>query len=412
MDEPMKPRLLFLMRDFVQAGAQRFQYELIRAIDRERYHVDVLIPIPLDRAEGMFPSEHYFPLVEQCVNRIYPMSEVGGTWHRFHHWIGRSKTRLSKRNPLQHLLDFMAVRVAPKHLSRLSDFLDSYDVVNVTEYDFCFVKDAVSDLDKVMTYVMTASSQTHPRSQFEDYDRGRVYSFVAGWDEVMQKNELSYFTNGYRLINVPLILDISDFQPLNMDRATDGVLRLGLFTRISPLKPVEPFLFALHLMVSKGMNVHLHHFGAVADRGISAITKDMLLKTIHILGIEKHITFEGHAENIAEACAEKGIGLVWQQGFMRHLGGYAGIELMLAGVPHAFFDFETLDRSWPQGELPEPYFHDVNAFADFSQRVLMDGDFAKELGRMQREHIMAGRDVYRHLPALYAEFDRLAAKPR
>jgi glycosyltransferase involved in cell wall biosynthesis len=400
------------MRDFVQAGAQRFQYELIRAIDKERYHVDVLVPIPLDRAEGMFPREFYYPLMQQSVNQIHTMGDVGGTWHRCLHLIGRAKTYISKRNPFQHLLDFMAVRVAAKHQKRLSCFLNGYDAVGVTEYDFCFVKDAISDLDKVMSYVMTARSQTLPRSQFEDYDRERVYTFVAGWDEVVQKNELSYFTKGHRLINVPLILDVSDYQHIEFHPSNEGVLRLGLFTRISPLKPVEPFLFALHLMVSKGLNVHLHHFGAVADRGISAIMKDMLLKTIHILGLEDRITFEGHAENIVEACADKGIGLVWQQGFMRHVGGYAGIELMLAGVPHAFFDFETLDRSWPQGELPEPYFHDVVAFADFSERVLTNSTFATQLGQMQREHIMADRDVYRHLPTLYAEFDRLAAKPR
>lgn len=406
----MKPRLLFLMRDFVQAGAQRFQYELIRAIDKDRYHVDVLVPIPLDRAEGMFPKEYYYPLVEQSVSRIHSMAEVGGVWHQIRHLIGRAKSRLSKRNPLQHLLDFLAVRFDARHQQRLRAFLDTYDVVNVTEYDFCFVKQAISDPDRVVTCVMTARSQTHPRSQFEDYDPYKVYTFVAGWDEVVQKNELSYFLNGYRLINVPLILDVSGFRPL--DRAKkDDVLRIGLFTRISPLKPVEPFLFALHLMVSKGLNVHLHHFGAVAQHGISAIMKDMLIKTIHILGLENHITFEGHAEDIAETCADKGIGLVWQQGFIRHLGGYAGIELMLAGVPHAFFDFETLDRSWPQGELPEPYFHEVNAFADFSERVLTDEDFAAELGDKQREHIQKDRDVYRHLPTLYAEFDRLAAKP-
>lgn len=400
------------MRDFVQAGAQRFQFEFLRALDKNQYQIDVLVPIPLDRAEGMFPKEYYYPLVEQSVHKIYRMGDVGGMWHRVLHLIGLTKARLSKTNPLQHLLDFMAVRIGSRHRSRLKRFLESYDAIIVTEYDFCFVKDAVSDMERVITCIMTARSQTHPLSQFEDYDCTKSYTFVAGWDDKVKENELSYFTNGYRFINVPLILNVSEYQAVEYTRNPDGVLRIGLFTRISPLKPVEPFLFALHLMICRGIKVHLHHFGAVADRGISAIMKDMLLKTIHILGLENHITFEGHAEDIASACAKKGIGLVWQQGFIRHLGGYAGIELMLAGVPHAFFDFETLDRSWPQGELPEPYFHEVNAFADFSERVLTNTKFATELGLMQREHISKAFDVHRHLPTLYAEFDRLAAKPR
>ncbi|MCF8256654.1 MAG: hypothetical protein K9J06_03825 [Flavobacteriales bacterium] len=403
-----KVRLLFLMRDFVQAGAQRFQFEVIRAIDKERYDVDVLVPQRLDNGEGMFPKEYYFPLVKTHAKRIILMSEVGSHIFKPLSILRGWKGHFKETSPIQHLFDYVITRLENRHNWHLAAFLDQYDVINLTEYDFCFVKNCITDTDKVFTYIMTAKVQTHPLSQFKDYDPTTNYNFVVDWDKDYEQNELSYFTKGYRMIRFPLVLNCAEYDSLP-EVHIDGTFHIGLFTRISPLKPLEPFIYALHLLRGRGIDAKLHLFGAVANHGSSLLEMQRIQRNMRMLQLTDHVIFEGHQESMGKAAQEADIQLVWCQGFNGLLGGYAALELMLQSLPHVFYDIEPYDLHRDQEAWPMPCFFQLERFASYTAKMLNDTEQRRKLAAEQRQYIIDRRDVTRHMPTLYAEFDRIAA---
>jgi len=323
-----KPRVLFLMRDFVQAGAQRYQYEVIRALDKEQFAVDILIPLELNRSGGMFPSEYYFPLVRKHVGKMIFMSEIGSHLSRLQKVVGYLLKKVNNSRWAYNYLKNLASRLDTKRNYHLSTFLNQYDVINVTDYDYHFIRNAVKNKNKIFTFVMTASVQTFPLSPFEDYDQNTSYNLIFDYDEALAKHELSHFQSQCNNIRIPLVLDTRKYLPVKTP-SRSGVFRIGVFTRLSPLKPLEPFLYALHLLVSKGLNVELHHFGAVSDQGSSRLTKIQMTQTIQLLGLTEHVFFNGHQEMIGQAAEKGGIHLVWQQSFNGVVGGYAALELML-----------------------------------------------------------------------------------
>ncbi len=398
------------MRDFVQAGAERFQYELIRSIDKETYKVEVYVPLRLNNADGLFPSEYYYPLVREHVNQITFVNEL--RFGRLLGFINQLKLAFGKKNPLQHVLDFAAVRLRGRFNADLKRFLGEFDVILCAEYDYGLLKDSVNDTDRVVTLVMSASAQTLPLSPFEDYDSDTMHHLVFDYGSDLTTHELKHFRVPQHNIKMPLVLDCSGFQYAYRSGIGD-IYRIAVFTRISPLKPIDPFIYALHLLkVRSRLNVKLHIIGSFASSGISAIFKAHLDRNIKILGLEGTVVFEGHQLDMESFARKVGVDLVWQQSFDCIIGGYAGLELMLHGYPHSFYDFGCVANSEAITDPVIPCFDTLDDFVQHSEHLLRNRSELVALGKMQREHIMADRDVYRHLPTLYAEFDRLAAKPR
>jgi glycosyltransferase involved in cell wall biosynthesis len=405
------PRILFIMRDFVQAGAQRFQYEVIRALDKNRYDVDVLVPVALDNSGGMFPSEYYFPLVKKEVGRIYMMGDLSPVIATLVGALNRWKSHFKRTSLVQHLFDFILVRLNRELNMNLSSFLKRYDAVNLPEYDFCLIKHTGIETDRILTHVMTAKVQTYPDSQFKDYNPNARYTFLVDWDADYERNELSYFRNGYRIVRIPLVLRCSEYSPLPTAQF-DGAIHIGIFTRLSPLKPLEPFIYALHLLRGRGHNVVLHIFGAVGKNGVSQLEYQRLKRNAHILQLKDNVVFEGHQEDMTRAAREKGLHVIWFQGFNGQLGGYAALEMMLTTVPHVFYDMEPYDLTREQELWPQPCFFDLERFVMFNERLIQDDAMRYNLGHAQRRFVLDHRDAEQYMPLLHAEFDRLAAKPR
>ena len=110
-----KKRLLFLMRDFEQAGAQRFQYELIRAIDAQKYVVDVLAIQNLeDDVDGFKVDNHYYPLIKKHSENVYFLSDVGGVYFSAIERLKNLKKKLNKTYAFQHILDFWVNKLQEK----------------------------------------------------------------------------------------------------------------------------------------------------------------------------------------------------------------------------------------------------------------------------------------------------------
>ena len=282
--------------------------------------------------------------------------------------------------------------------------MTNYDVINVTEYDYCFIKDCISDINKVLTLQMTASVQTHPRSQFDDYDKNGKHHILTAWTPEFAKNELSYFKHKQHLINVPYTLKTSDYQRVPLPTQSH-VIKIGIFTRISPLKPIGPFIYALHLMRCSGINVNLHIYGSFVGSGTSKIFKDDLDRTIRFLGLTNHVVFEGHQRSLKECLEKSELDLAWFQGMARQLGGYSALELMLMGLPHMFWDFDPMGPDENQGEHPIPYFWNLQKFVTYTSNLLMNRESLHQLATDQRKFIEIDRDTKSHMSKLEGYFD-------
>ncbi|RYE12932.1 MAG: glycosyltransferase family 1 protein [Rickettsiales bacterium] len=217
----------------------------------------------------------------------------------------------------------------------LLNFLNSYDVVSIIKWEVYLQKRIIFDsiLHKKI-HLMSGLNQysDFPYKELPHNKTNLILMYPQQKEEFFQEREIESL---FKIDVIPLMIDNETwknvYNPLN-----DGVLRLGVFSRIHPDQPTIFFLFVVHELKNRGLTLELYFFGRYYDE----LFYKHYLKTIEVLKIESLIKFVGHVDNIPNSINEFNIDLGLMNSF-KSVVGYSSIELQSSGLPVVFFNVSS-----------------------------------------------------------------------
>ncbi|MDD7885189.1 hypothetical protein [Flavivirga sp. 57AJ16] len=377
----MKTKVLFLVSDFYHGGAQREMFELDSVIDKTSVDVSILCLSGLNNSEyftDFFYEKHLdIKTTVFFLKDIIPDSK-SILFKKVVNRIGVNKSIIRKRNALR-------------------TFLNGFTrVFFMGEYVFHSIAPILPQnyFEKVIIFIMSARFQGE---HYRNINKKNKYIFVSAFDA---KEQIAYEFEGfkdYEHIVLPLSLN-----PISNKRiwsfSSREIKRIGIFTRLNKSKPLDPFFYALHILLKESFKVELYIYGAgdAEEAGY--------MRYLNHLDIESKIFFKGHQEDIKKTIGEENLDLVWFQGYKNRPAGYAGLDVCLTGVPMLFWDF----HNGKNNEINSissiyPHFKDLILFVKATKDVLKNEDLAKSIAQKQYEEVLLNKnmeknfDVVKHL---------------
>lgn len=386
-------RVLFAIPSLAQAGAERYVFEYARALDKQRFEVEVLTP------KSVSPDEFYYKKLREIgikVHRIIPTSRD--------HLIDLipDKRRLK---PLKQRLRRLDAALASLEISRLRPFFRGYDIISLAQIEiYNLVQSALSPADRVVIHLMSHRFQydRDPYARCQPGVQVRCLLF-----DPAQKDELrGTALEGAATAMIPLALDLSGRENIYAPRA-EGPKKVAIFSRIDPSRRLEPLFYAFQALARRA-DVRLHFYG----RGDPEVFRSML----DVLHIRDKVIFAGHQEDLETAIRRDQPDLVW----MMSVGvatGYGGVEIGSFGVPTTFYNYSAV----PDSEVLAATGGAIRSsstvpdFVDLSAALLADEGERRALGARLRAYALSKHDIQssiRHLEACYLEMMSAPLPPR
>lgn len=363
-----RTKLLFVVSNFWQAGAQRYFYELDKVINRKKFEVHILSLYPLNSSTKW--KDYYYILHQKNGSKIHFYQNQ---------WFQRIRTSLAYRTGHKNF----------RYNNQLNKFFDQYDVVNwVGEYTFNYLSTQIKEeiIDKSIIHIMTSKAQTHPINNYSEYDKEKFYNFVSFLpSEPAVKYELSDFKH-YSHTHIPLFFEIKNTENRWQFKENKYLKKIGIFTRLDHLKPLDPFFYAFHILLDNLPNLELHIFGT-GDPDESGATR--FTKNLHI---QNKVKFRGHVSDISQTANKEKLDLIWFQGMYGNPGGYAGYELCLTGIPQIYWEIVSDVEERLINEC-YPCFSNLNNFIKHSQLLLTDEVAAEAQSKIQFNTTKDEKDV-------------------
>jgi len=388
-------KILFVVADFWQAGAQRYAYEVDLALNKNKFEVHILSYRDLNSSK--YYTDYYYEKHIKLgskihfVNIISPLPDksiIEKVVYRFLPTRFRDKLML------------FFVKKGDTRKKKLSAFLNEFDIISwAGEYTVAFLVDLLEDniYDKSIIHIMNARFQGV--NMYDRYPKSMHYIFTSGFDDQKQLNyELSEIQDFEHFL-FPLFLNIN--VKANLWKFAYKKKKIGIFTRLDLMKPLDPFMYAFHLLQLKMPDIELHIFGS-GDPLKSGIKK----YTTH-LGIEENVFFRGHVENISDTAVSEELDLVWYQGYKNRPGGYAGFDICLTGIPQIFWEFTYLATELDSDPHSiYPIYKRLDFFVEKSYQILNNQEEASRLSSLQFNDTINERDMKKKiyiLEDLYVE---------
>ena len=394
-----KVNLLFIVYDFAQAGGQRHVYEFIKALDKKKFNVTFLSQYKINSSKEW--PDYYHPLLQKegCEFIEYPSIQnqktivERGVSFLFRRIVSKIKV-FKKVNS-----NYEAKQVI-KEKKDLNQFFFNYDVVNwmgISVYWGFMHKVALNE--KHLIHCVSAKFQ-FKSSPYQTWDKSIHYNFVSGHKPdyvVYEFNEFPKYDHFY------FPLSMGEIEGKVKEVVNNKKFKIGMYTRIHPLKPLEPFLYAFHLLLQSNPNVEFHLFGngQPGDTGLD--------RQINYLGLNDSVFFHGHQDDIIEASNNEGIQLAWFQGYDNVPGGYAAYELMVAGLPHVFWDFHP-GVNVNKKDHVYPSFSAIDQMASYTLELIEDSELRLNISRNQREETLKDHSIENHIKSLEAHFLNVSNK--
>jgi len=391
MANPKKKKILWVVYGFVQAGGERYVYEICKALKKDKYEVDVLHVNPLG-AEKAWKSEYYYQPTLNCGCGIIDLQEL------------LEKNRIPQKNVLQRAIRFLKKKtgIAVKHYlptsQYLLNFLNEYDYVNFSGTavfkTLCIDRNIYPG--NAIIHILTAQFQV-AKDLFEGYNKSLKYHFVSSIPEKSQRRDLQKFDN-YRLTYFPLCFETKPYEIDSKQKVKDH-FKIAVFTRLSAMKPLDPYFYALKLLNEHGINVVLEIFGAGNPEQLG------LIRQLDYLHIRDRVFFMGHTESIEETLKNEEIDLIWYQSNNAVPAGYAALEVSMSGVPQIFWDFAGNVLQNPI-EKVFPSFTSLTAFVNYTRELLISKEVSVELGAEQRNYVCVNNCSKTHIHLLEELFNQ------
>lgn len=374
-----KKKILFVVGDFFQAGAERYAYEIDRALNKEKFEVTIL-------------CRNTKEIVNHAWNRYYDKKheQLGSNIIYMDAYVNKNRYALNKIRML-----FGLDRIPTIKREKLISFLNNYDLIHWMG-EYLFYEDLTEELlRKSLVNVMTAKFQKpdlYHRFNF-DYE----YNFISGFTNKEFINESTEFKSTKHWF-FPLIFNTQD-NTGTWSFSDQSVKKIGIFTRIDRSKPLYPFFSAFHLLKNRLPNVELHVFGNgdPETEGINNYLRD--------LNIVDSVFFRGHQKDIKETALKEEIDLSWYQGYNGKPAGYAGFDICSVGVPLICWDFFRATHDYKQDVYP--HFKNLDEFVSESYSVLTDRAKAEELSKLQQKEVFESNHSTEKIKDLEKIYDDL-----
>ena len=393
-----KKKILWIVYNFTQAGGQRYVYEISKALDKSRYEIDFLKVAPMNH-EKDWEGEFYYERTLELGCRIYQLSEIlpdlasqqnNSLPYRALGYISRKLNV----NLLPSANDYSNDQTA--RFADLVTFLSGYDHINfsgTSVYHTLFVANGLF-YPNAIVHILTARFQD-PR-MYEGFDKQARYNFVSGMREDSIKQELSEFTN-YRFTYFRICFETRPFEIEK--KPASHKYSISVFTRLSTMKPLDPYFYALKLLIEEGIDVELNIYGAGDPVALG------LRRQLDYLYISKNVNFRGHVEDIPSAIIDETPDLLWFQSSNSQPAGYAALEISMSGLPQVFWDFMYLGHPHSAKEI-FPSFTSLTAFVNYTRELLESGELRRNLGEKQREYVLQHYSIRDNIHILEELFDR------
>ncbi len=377
-------RLLFVINQFRQGGSERFLFELCKALDKDRFAISILT------RTGAVETEHYYSKLLDLGIPIYRRLPNQRVVRRLRPYLRRLPGGI-------RLLDAPAMARARRAILPL---LAQHDLTNIIQIEnYYALQPILPDNEQVLIYLMSHRFQ-YAHDLYGDCRPGRTYRFVIV--DPAQREELQDSPCGDAETHYfPLAMDFRGRPELVVPEPPGGVAQIGLFSRLSPERPIEPFFHCLQHLLRDVVAV-LHVYG----RGDWQTLEPLLER----LGIRDKVIFEGHQPDIEAALRRDRIGLVWMISRDAFLG-YGSIEVASFGIPVVFWNVHTAPAAQVLAETGEGLhaYGTVAEFVAFNAEILADRERLVALGRRMRAYMVATYDIGRHIAGLevyYADLVR------
>ncbi|MEO5891112.1 MAG: hypothetical protein ABIQ31_12705 [Ferruginibacter sp.] len=394
MDKRVK--VLFVVRDFWQAGAQRFAFEIDNAINKELFDIHILSYLDLN-ASTQF-TDYYYQKHLDLGSHVSFLKNIVST-----PGYTRRLTNRMLNNRLSNRLLPLSIRNKINPISegrkidrkKLSAFIKPFDVIGwMGEYMFSLLLPIIDDdiYNKSIIHIMNAKFQgIHV---YDNFPKTKHYIFASGFDDEEQvRHEFSDFEH-YKTVFFPLYLETGNVINNWHFKKVATIKKIGIFTRLDPMKPLDPFFYAFHLMLDKYANLELHIFGSG-----DTVKSGMQRFTEH-LNIKDKVFFRGHSENIVETAKVEKMDLVWFQGYKNRPAGYAGFDICLSGVPQVLWDFSTADAAVADDSLVFPMYKNLNLFIQKSVEILLDEQTAIAYSNRQFTDVVENKNMKKKIHTL------------
>ncbi|MEN0064700.1 MAG: glycosyltransferase [Myxococcota bacterium] len=276
-----------------------------------------------------------------------------------------------------------------------SSFYWQFDVVCPIQVENYYrVQQQVDDHPGLIVHLMGNTIQ-YNHDMYDLLTKGKEYRFVIF--NRAQADEVAHLP--CRTFRWPLAMDLTD-RPLlpRRTRAPDEPARIGVFTRLSDQKPIEPFLYALHEL-NQRLPAELWVYGG-GDPGIFE-------RCIRTLSLQERVRFMGHTPDLVATLRDEQIDSCWLMSVDETVG-YASIEIGSLGVPMVYWNWghQRHDEVLAATGGVMHAFSSVLAFVDHAETLLRDPAHLADQGRRLRDHFLAHHDVGRRIRQLedhYAE---------
>lgn len=388
----LKKKILWVVYDFNQAGGQRYVYEICKALNKEKYEIHFLKLAPLNHDKN-WNSEFYYQPTLNLGCKIFTVEELKK--------IPPSDDSVNKKlSPLKKVFNQRPFKINKNSgdKTRIKIFLSNYDYINFSGLNvyrsLCTATD--SEYENGIIHILTARFQDK-KNIYGDYNKELNYRFVSAFSNDTLKFELEDFKN-YRHTYYPLAFETVPYKIPGIEKK-DKKFVIAVFTRLSNMKPLDPYFYAIKLLLEKQVNVELRIYGAGDPAELG------LIRQLNYLYITKNVSFPGHLESILAELTKNEIDLIWFQSNNQLPAGYAALEIAMSALPQVFWDFSDIGLKNPIGEI-FPSFTSLTDFVDYSEKLLNCIELRKKLGDAQRGYVIKYNSSKSHIHILEELFDQ------
>jgi len=389
----IKKKILWVVYDFVQAGGQRYVYEICKALNKKKYEIDILKVSSLGLDKN-WTSEYYYQPTLDMGCRIFILPDLLSPKA-----VNKNRSVKEMIRPLREKLKFASTNSDKTEASTeallLNTLFSNYDCINfsgVSVYQVSCIENGLHP-DKAIIHILSFSFQD--QLMYNAFDKNLYYNFVSPVTPGAIENDLKDFKH-YTYSYFPLCFETI---PYEVDTEINKeIFTIAIFTRLSDRKPLDPFFYALKILIEMGVNIKLEIFGA-GDPEALGIGNQM-----RYLYIQPYVHFRGHCNDIPDTLQNNPPDLLWFQSANKEPGGYAALEIAMSGIPQVFWDFMDLGINRPIEKI-FPSFTKMLDFVQFSKKLLEDSEHRKILGERQRNYVLKEYSIKDHIHILETIYD-------
>ncbi len=376
-----KIKVLFVVSEFYQAGTQRFTYELDRALNKVLFSVEILCLLPLNASDRF--KDYYYQKHIELGSKIHFINEIN---------------QLTSPSLKQKLQRRLLNKPYQDERFQIKSFFDQFDCISIMgEYNFKEIYKYITIENKQKLLIHIQNSKFQVPSTYDYFPKNQEFHFVSGFHEGQIEEELSEFSRfKHTYYNLNFKFE-NTFEKTNYQSSRTP--KIGIFTRLTPAKPLDPFIYSFQLLKEQIPEAELHIFGS-GDPLIEGVNR-----YVKQLKLEQAIHFRGHQENILKAAIEDNLDLVWVHGYHGLPGGWVSFDLSTAKFPQLFWNFGNNENSKNYSFFP--MFNSIRELADNSIQILQDPNLAQSLAMEQFQYTNTHYNIENNIQVMEALYQTI-----